>query len=152
VGIFGGRAIIPSLSVSAMRRDVPRITYGNVTSGGDNYSYSVDLHATNLRAVAGYHLALFSVGAGLGWDKYTGSADISFVPQSAPLAQTIKNIDLDNSRTMAFLQASADLPVLKIGLEAGYQFGKDQNLATSFQGNNPSDSRVFAGLGLRLAF
>lgn len=152
VAVLKGRAIIPNVTVSAMRRDIPRITYGDVTSGGDNYSYSIDLHATNLRAVGGYHLGLFNVGAGLGWDKYTGTANIEFVPQSAPIPQTINKIDLDNTRTMAFLQAAIDLPVVKIAAEAGYQFAKDPKLATTFQGNDPSKSRLFAGGGIRLSF
>jgi len=153
VGVFPGKAIIPSVTVSVMRRDIPRITYGNVTTGGDNYSYSLDLHATNLRAVAGYHLAVFNVGAGVGWDKYTGSANIGFVPNGGVLpAQTINGVKLDNTRTMAFLTAAIDLPVIKIGAEAGYQFGKAQNLATTFTGNDPSKKRLFAGAGLRFAF
>ncbi len=153
VGVLPGRAIIPAVTVSVMRRDIPRITYGDVTTGGDNYSYSLDLHATNLRAVAGYHLAVFNIGAGIGWDKYTGTADIGFVPNGGVLpAQTINGIKLDNTRTMAFLTAALDLPVFKLGAEAGYQFGKDQNLSTTFDGNDPKDKRLFAGAGIRLAF
>ena len=152
VGVFRGRAIIPSVTVSVMRRDIPRITYGNVTTGGDNYSYSLDLHATNLRAVAGYKLAVLNVGAGIGWDKYTGTADIGFVTNGGATSVAINGIKLDNTRTMAFLTAALDLPVFKIGAEAGYQFGKDQALSTTFAGNNPKDKRLFAGAGIRLAF
>lgn len=153
VGVLPGRAIIPSVTVSVMRRDIPRVTYGNVTTGGDNYSYSVNLHATNLRAVAGYHLAILSIGAGVGWDKYTGSANIGFVPRGGILpAQTINNVKLDNTRTLGFLTAAIDLPIIKIGAEAGYQFGKTQNLATTFTGNDPSKKRFFAGAGLRFGF
>ncbi len=153
IGVLPGKAIIPSVTVSVMRRDIPRISFGNVSTGGDNYSYSLDLHATNLRAVAGYHLAILNVGAGLGWDKYTGSADISFVPSGGVLpAETINSIKLDNSRTMAFLTAAIDLPIIKIGAEVGYQFGKTQNLATTFTGNDPSSKRLFAGAGVRFAF
>ncbi|MEO8635220.1 MAG: hypothetical protein ABI587_08085 [Gemmatimonadales bacterium] len=153
VGVFPGKAIIPSLTVSVMRRDIPRITYGDVTTGGDNYSYSLDLHATNLRAVAGYKLAVFNIGAGIGWDKYTGTANIGFVPNGGVLpAQTINGIKLDNTRTMAFLTAALDFPIFKIGAEAGYQLGKDQSLSTTFAGNNPKDKRLFAGAGIRLAF
>jgi hypothetical protein len=151
VGVLPGRAIIPSVVVSVMRRDIPRITYGN-TSGGDNYSYGIDLHATNLRAVAGYHLSMFNVGAGLGWDKYTGNARISFEDQAVPGTVLSVKTDLDNSRTMAFLTAALDLAVVKIGAEAGYQFGKDQKLKTTFSGNDPSKSRLFAGGGVTFAF
>jgi hypothetical protein len=149
VGIIKGRAIIPSVTVSAMRRSIPRITFGDV-AGGDQYSFSTDLQATNLRAVAGYKLALLSVGAGLGWDKYTGDVDVTFDQGGTP--QSTQTIDLDNSRTMAFLTAALDFPLLKIGAEVGYQFGKDQNLRTEFSGNDPGDNRLFAGAGLRFTF
>ena len=150
VGVLPGKAIIPSVVVSVMRRDIPRLTYGN-TSGGDNYSFGVDLHATNLRAVAGYDLGLFSVGAGLGWDKHTGEARISFQNQNVPGTISVKS-DLDNTRTMAFLNAGLDFSFLRIGAEAGYQFGKDKNYRTAFSGNDASDSRLFGGAGLTFSF
>jgi hypothetical protein len=152
IGALPGHAIIPSVVVSVMRRDIPRITYGNVTSGGDLYSYGIDLHATNLRAVAGYKLALFNIGAGLGWDKYTGDARVSFQDQAVPGTTLRVKTDLDNTRTMAFLTGALDLSVVRIGAEAGYQFGKDQKLRTSFDGNDPSKSRLFAGGGVSFAF
>jgi hypothetical protein len=149
VGVIKGRAIIPSVTVSAMRRSIPRITFGDV-AGGDQYSFSTDLKATNLRAVAGYKLALLSVGAGLGWDKYTGDVDVTFDQSGTP--QQAQTLELDNSRTMAFLTAALDFPLLKIGAEVGYQFGKDQNLRTEFTGNDPGDNRLFAGAGVRFTF
>jgi hypothetical protein len=151
VGVIKGRAIIPSVSVSVMRRDIPRLTFGDV-AGGDQYSFSTDLHATNLRAVAGYKLSLLAIGAGLGWDKYTSKARIEFADQVNPGGTLNVSRDLDNSRTMAFLTAGLDLAVLNIGAEIGYQLGKDQNLKTTFTGNDPSDNRLFAGAGLRFAF
>jgi hypothetical protein len=151
VGVLKGRAIIPAVTVSAMYRSIPRITFGDV-SGGDNYSFSTNLSATNLRAVAGYKLALLAVGAGLGWDKYTSDARITFQDQTVPTATLRVERNLDNTRTMAFLTAALDLPILNIGAEIGYQFGKDENLKTDFSGNNPGDNRLFAGAGLRFTF
>ena len=151
VGIPQGRAIIPSVSVSAMRRDIPRITFGDVTGGNDQYSFSTNLKATNLRLVAGYHLTLFSVGAGLGWDKYTGSVDAQFSSSTLGV-QSAQTIKLDNTRTLAFLTGGLDLPIIKIGAELGYQLGKGQNLKTSFAGNDPADNRLFVGGGIRINF
>ncbi len=150
VGVIKGRAIIPSVSVSGMYRSIPRITFGDPT-GSDNYSFSTNLNATNLRAVAGYKLALLAVGAGLGWDKYTGDARIEFDNQTA-LGTLSTRRNLDNTRTMAFLTAALDLPIIKIGAEIGYQLGKDRNLRTTFAGNNPGDNRLFAGGGIRFTF
>jgi hypothetical protein len=151
VGVLKGRAIIPSVTVSAMRRSIPKLTFGDV-AGGDQYSFSTNLNATNLRAVAGYRIALLAVGAGLGWDKYTGNVDATFAPSGGGASQSAQTIELDNSRTMAFLTAALDLPIVKIGAEIGYQLGKDQNLKTTFTGNDPSKSRLFAGGGLRFTF
>ncbi|MEP6574498.1 MAG: hypothetical protein ABJD11_17485 [Gemmatimonadota bacterium] len=151
VGITNGRSIIPSISVSAMHRDVPTVTYGNV-SGTDNYSYSLNLHATNLRVMAGYKLAVLNVSAGLGWDKYTGTGKISFVDPITSVPQGPLPVKPDQSRTLAMADAAIDLPIIKIAAEVGYQFGKAQTLATTFQGNSPADGRLFVGAGLRIAF
>jgi hypothetical protein len=151
IGITNGRAIIPSISVSAMHRDVPTVTYGN-TAGTDNYSYSLNLHATNLRVMAGYKLAVLNVSAGLGWDKYTGEGRISFVDPITSVPQGPLPIKPNQTRTLAMADAAIDLPLVKIAAEIGYQFGKAQKLATTFQGNNPADGRVFFGAGLRIAF
>src|SRR5262245_2530154 len=71
VGITNQAGAFPAISVSAMRRNIPTVTYGDVTQG-DQYTFSVNLDATNLRAMAGYELGVLSIGGGMGWDKYTG--------------------------------------------------------------------------------
>src|SRR4051812_7725147 len=77
IGIVREMGPLPAVSFSVMRRDIPTISYGDVSSG-DSYSFGVDLHATNLRLVASKQLLIFGVAAGLGLDKYTGNAVISF--------------------------------------------------------------------------
>ena len=150
VGVIRGRGFIPSVTVSAMKRSIPRITYGDV-AGGDQYAYSVDLDATNLRAVAGYRLALLNVGVGVGYDKYTSEAIITFEDQLLAAPITVRH-DLENSRNLAFLTASLDLPVVKIGAELGYQLGKDETYKTDFQGIDPSANRLFGSAGIRFSF
>ncbi len=151
VGVLTGRGPIPTVTVSGMIRSIPKITVGDVP-GGDASQFGVDLKATNLRAVAGYKFTVLVFGAGLGYDKYTGNADILIEDQNIPGPPIAINVDLNNSRTMAFLTGALDFPVFKIAAEVGYQFGKDQNLRTTFTGNDPSDKRLFAGGGIRFAF
>jgi hypothetical protein len=151
VGVLHGGGPIPAVSVSAMYRNIPTITYGNVAAG-DQFQYSVDLHAVNLRAMGGYNLGLVSVAAGLGWNSYTGSANTSF---RDPLTNTVQPpiaISLDQKRTMAFGDAALNMGVVKLAAEAGWQFGKSEQFATTFEQNNPSDSRFFANFGLRFGF
>src|SRR6266550_4139540 len=51
VGVFHGAFGVPAVSVSIMRRHLPRLQYGDVTAG-DSVQCSTDLGATNIRAVA----------------------------------------------------------------------------------------------------
>ncbi len=150
VGILRELGPLPGVSVSVMRRDVPRITYGDIAGGGD-YEYDTDLHATNLRVVASKQLLVFGVAAGLGWDRYTGNAGFRFRDPDTGLAQARVPLDLKTSRTMAFLDTGFNLSVVHLVGEIGYQFGRDQKLTTSFEDFDTTKGRFFGGLGLRFA-
>jgi len=149
VGVTNQTGAFPALAVSIMRRNIPTVTYGDVTQG-DQYTFSVNLDATNLRAMAGYDLGVFSVGGGLGWDKYTGDADVEFIPTIGP-AQFVSK-DLDQERTLAFLDAGLTLGFLDLVGEVGWQFGKDLNLSTTFQDNDPTKNRMFGSAAVRFTF
>ena len=151
IGILREMGPLPAVSFSIMRRDIPRITYGDINSG-DSYSYGVDLHATNLRLVASKQLLILGIAAGLGWDKYTGDAVISFRDPITLTPQPDVPMDLSSSRGLAFVNAGLNLSVLKLSGEIGYQTGKDQNLSTDFQDFDTTKGKFFAGLGLRLGF
>ncbi len=151
IGILRGSFVIPSISVSVMRRDIPQIQYGDV-DGGDTYSYAVDLQATNVRAAASWKFAVLGLAAGLGWDKYTGDARIEFEDPGLLVPRQTVDIKLDNTRVMAFVDAALDFPIVKIVGEAGYQLGKDQRLTTQFEDFDTTQGKFFAGVGLRLGF
>jgi hypothetical protein len=151
VGVLREMGPVPAVSVSVMRRDIPRITYGDVT-GGDRYSYGVDLRATNLRVVASKQLLAFDVAAGVGWDKYTGDALIRFRDPATGITQPEVPVELDNSRILTFVNAGMSLSVVRLTAEVGYQGGRDQNLSTDFEDFDTTKGKFFAGLGLRVGF
>jgi hypothetical protein len=151
IGILREMGPLPAVSFSVMRRDIPRITYGN-TNGGDSYSYGVDLHATNLRLVASKRVLILGLAAGLGWDKYTGDAAIGFRDPITLTPQPDIPLHLSSSRGLAFFDAGLNLSVMRLTGEVGYQTGKDQNLSTNFQDFDTTKGKFFAGLGLRLGF
>ena len=151
IGLLGERGPLPAVSVSVMRRDIPRITYGDVSTA-DRYSYGVDLHATNLRLVASKNLLFLDMAAGLGWDKYTGDAVIRFRDPITNIAQPDVPVKLNSSRVLGFLNAGMNLSVVRLTGEVGYQGGKDQNLSTDFQDFDTTKGKFFAGLGLRVGF
>jgi hypothetical protein len=151
VGLLREMGPLPAVSVSIMRRDIPQISYGDV-SGGDRYSYGVDLHATNLRLVASKKLLIFDMAGGLGWDKYTGDAVIRFRDPVSGLTQPPVPVNLENTRVLGFLNAGMSLSVVRLTGEVGYQGGKDQELSTEFEDFDTTKGKFFAGLGLRVGF
>lgn len=151
IGLLREMGPLPAVSISVMRRDIPQISYGDV-SGGDRYSYGVDLHATNLRLVASKKLLVFDMAGGLGWDKYTGDAVIRFRDPVSGLTQPPIPVGLENTRVLGFLNAGMSLSVVRLTAEVGYQGGKDQNLSTEFEDFDTTKGKFFAGLGLRVGF
>jgi hypothetical protein len=151
IGILKEMGPLPAVSFSVMRRDIPRITYGDV-SASDRFSYGVDLHATNLRLVASKQLMILGVAAGLGWDKYTGDALIRFRDPITNIQQPDVPVKLSSSRVLGFVNAGLDLSVLRLTGEVGYQGGKDQKLSSDFQDFDTTKGKFFAGLGLRVGF
>lgn len=151
IGLLRGIGPLPDVSLSVMRRDIPTISYGDLAAG-DQYSYAVDLHATNLRLIAGKRLAVLEVAAGLGWDKYTGDAVIQFRDPITSLPQPDVPVELSSSRALAFLNAGMSLSPVRLTGEVGYQTGKDQKLSTEFEDFDTTKGKFFAGLGLRVGF
>jgi hypothetical protein len=151
VGVLRGVGPLPDVSVSVMRRDIPRISYGNVPAG-DRYGYGVDLHATNLRLIASKQVAVLDMAAGLGWDKYTGNAIIQFRDPLTNAVQPNVAVELNNSRVLGFVNAGLSLSMVRLTGEIGYQGGKDQRLSTDFEDFDTTTGKFFAGLGLRVSF
>jgi hypothetical protein len=150
LGILRELGPLPAVSVSVMRRNIPQIAYGSI-SGGDAFSYGLDLHATNLRLIASKQMLVFGVAAGLGWDKYTGDALVRFREPVTGLVQSIP-VELSTSRALVFANAGLNLSMVKLVGEVGYQTGKDQNLSTNFEDFDTTKGKFFAGLGLRTGF
>jgi hypothetical protein len=146
VGIIKETGPLPGVAVSVMRRDIPRITYGSVDDG-DEFQYSVNLHATNLRLTAGKQLGMLALAGGVGWSRFTGDGSIS-VPTLLEPADF--RFELRTSRATVFLDAGLGLGVVALTGEAGYQTGKDQDLSTDFEDFDTTKGKFYAGLGLRV--
>ena len=151
IGLLRGMGPLPNVSLSVMRRDIPKITYGDV-SAGDRFSYGVDLHATNLRLIASKQVAILDVAAGLGWDKYTGDAIIQFRDPITNVLQPNVPVELSDSRVLGFVNAGLSMSMVRLTGEVGYQGGKDQELSTEFEDFDTTKGKFFAGLGLRVSF
>ena len=156
---YGGRATVtlapslPALSLSVMRRSVPRVQYGNITNPLEEFQYAIDLTAVNFRLAASQRFGGFALAGGLGYDRYTGDADIAVREPNLPidLVGTVR-IQLEASRWMLFANPSLEAGPLQVTGELGYQLPRSQDLATTFERFDPSSGRLFGGLGLRVDF
>ena len=154
VGILAGTFPIPALSVSWMRRTLPRIQYGILGPAfgtGDQFEFSMDLKADNYRAVASWKFVLLDLAAGLGIDHYSSSQTaVRFHddPLNPAHVRTVV-INPANTREVVFADAGLSLAVIKLVGEIGFQTGKDQSFATTFSNFDPKAGHVFGGVGLR---
>ncbi len=150
VGVFHGGFALPAVSLSVMRRHLPRIQYGDVAAG-NAAQFSSDLNATNVRAAASLRLLFLDVAAGVGWDRYSSRAEVAFNDPTQPTNPQRIALDLHDTREVLFLDAGLDLATAKLVGEIGYQTGKDQHLTTNFTSFDPKAGHVFGGLGLRVS-
>src|SRR3989449_1502958 len=149
VGVFHGAFALPAVSLSVMRRHLPRLQYGDVAAG-NAAQFSSDLNATNVRAAASLRLLFLDVAAGVGWDRYSSRAEVAFNDPTQPTNPQRIALDLHDTREVLFLHAGLDLATAKLVGEIGYQTGKDQHLTTNFTSFDPKAGHVFGGLGLRV--
>jgi len=152
VGVLKGSFPIPSISVSAMRRTVPRVQYGSLAAG-DQFEFNTDVKATNIRVAASMRLLFFDAAAGFGFDKYSSAAAMRFY-DNPPLNTSKRTVPLNRStsRQVLFLNAGLDLMAVKLVGELGYQTGKDENLSKTYTDFDPKAGHVYGGIGLRVSF
>jgi hypothetical protein len=154
---FGARVSVvpspslPALSLSVMRRSVPRVQYGDLTDPSDEFQYAIDLTATNYRLAASRRFAGFALAGGVGYDRYTGDAAVGVRAPGVPVVGNM-TIQLEASRWMLFANPSLEAGPVQVAGELGYQLPRDQTLATTFEGFDPSSGRLFGGLGVRVDF
>ena len=146
VSLFEGGPL-PGVSVTGMRRSIPRLQYGSL-GAGDDYSFSAAVTAGNLRGAIGQTFSALAVAVGVGHDWYEGDASVRF---RDPLggATGVVNVDLSTTRTLVFGNVGLDFGYIRVVGEAGYQFGKDQGITTVFQDFDPASGRFFAAAGLQ---
>jgi hypothetical protein len=146
IGDHGG---MPAVTVSVMRRNLPRIGYGDVKAS-DRYEFISDLHSTEYRATIGKRVGPLDLGAGGGWTDYRAAAEIVFLNPVTDVQEPTINLDLKDSRRVLFLNGGLAAGVFYLIGEAGWQRGKDLQLVTTFTGNDPQATRFFASIGLRV--
>lgn len=146
VGILPDGAVLPGVSLSVMRRSIPRIGVGEIAAG-DEVAADIDLRATTVRLTAGKTLGLLKVAGGVGWSRYTGDA-VAQYETGLPGPGTI-TLELGQNRVLYFLDAGLDAGPVELVGEIGHQVGHDQGLGTIFTGYDDTKGTTFFSVGLR---
>ena len=147
VGVLPEDGVLPGVSVSVMRRSIPRVGFGDLATG-DDVAADVRLSSTNVRLTAGKKFAVLAVAGGLGWSRYGGDASATYDGGLAG-PQTVV-LELSQTRMLMFLDAGLDFGLVKLVGEIGRQSGKDQQLGTTFTGFDDTKGTTFYSVGLRV--
>lgn len=157
LGLIQESLVTPGVSVTILRRALPKTSIVGTTDQGD----TLDLHAlesksTSWRLVAGKNLLLFGIAAGIGQDRYDADTDVR-ANVSAPGVPLRFNSDIISlsqkvTRTNMFVDLYYNLPFTKIVLEVGQATGGSVQTYNAFSGKQADASRVYGALGVRVGF
>lgn len=158
VGILQESLLVPGVSVSYVRRDLPTVNIA-ANSGNDSlYVNNFSLKTTAWRLVASKGLLLFGLAAGIGQDKYETSTDISAhlaaraVPPISAFNSAPVSLSQNITRTNVFADLSINLLILKLTGEIGQVSGGTINTFNTFSGKQAADSRIYGSVGARFGF
>lgn len=168
LGLLQESLLIPGVSVSYLRRDLPKINL-IAQSGSDSLQVrDLDIQTTSWRVMASKSFFMFGAAAGLGKDRYEASTAVSVrlasrlgpPPTPAVVAGPIIIDSFRSSatepktltRTTMFLDLSMNLPFFKLVGEIGQVSGGDIDTYNQFDGSKADDSRTYGSIGIRIGF
>ncbi len=159
VGLLQESLIVPGVSVTYLRRDLPTTDIIATTGSDTLYVGDLSLKTNAWRVVASKSLLFLGVAVGAGQDRYESSADIraSVAPRpplttsrftaapASPISQTI-------TRTNIFADLTLNLLIFKLTGEIGQVSGGEINTFNTFNGKQAADSRIYGSIGARFGF
>lgn len=158
VGLLQESLIVPGVSVTYLRRDLPT-TNIVATTGGDNLTINdLSVKTDAWRVVASKSLIFFGVAVGGGQDRYKSSTDISAhvaartVPPSPEANMGPVALEQTLTRTNMFANLSVNLLLLKLTGEIGQVSGGEISTFNTFNGKQAADSRIYGSIGARFGF
>lgn len=159
VGLLQESLLIPGLSVTWMKRDIPTTTLEGATTGAQNLTFKmadVTLNTTAWRIIASKSFILFGLAAGYGQDSYDQKATFSGSATSTLGTSNFGPFDLSNkmTRSTMFANASINLLLLKLVGEVGQVSGGELETApfNTFSTGRADDSRLYGSVGLRFSW
>jgi len=155
VGIISESMVTPGVSVTWLRRDLPRATItaainpGSSSASGNLSVENYDLQTTAWRVVASKNILILGLAAGIGQDKYSAKANAAYEVAGGTLLTGSTPVSVKPTRTNMFADVSLNLMVLKIVAEVGRVSGGDVVTFNNFE-KPANDPRLYGSVGVRI--
>jgi len=158
VGLLEESLLVPGVSVTILRRDLPTIDMAGTVPTGSGTTTTLQINnlkeeTTAWRLVASKSLILLNLAAGIGQDRYSSNADVTATVNFGPLSGTRSPVKMTQNltRTSYFADLSMNLLILKLVGEIGMVSGGTVTTYNKF--DKPADnSRLYGSIGARLDF
>jgi hypothetical protein len=155
IGLVEETSMLPGVSVTWMRRELPRISIITTPTDIDEISLAdFDNRATSWRFVAGKSFGPLGLSAGMGKDSYESSARLSWDVQQGTVDAAQGSFLFDGgsvSATSYFANLLLSLKVVQLVGEIGQVSLDDRSSADFFNQfeEEPDASRLYASIGFR---
>lgn len=149
VGLLEQSALIPGVSFSFLKRDLPTIDLGASSGTGDTFAINdFSVKTTSWRVSAQKNFLIFQLGAGFGGDSYDFSTNANVsVDNGAQTAAFSAAQTVD--RTTMYGSLGINFWLFKIVGEVGQVSGG--NITTYNEFSTPADqARTYGSLGIRI--
>jgi hypothetical protein len=153
VGLLQQSALIPGVSFSVLKRDLPTLDFGFQSDAGDQFNINdFSVKTTSWRLSAQKNLLLFQLGAGIGGDTYDFSTSATGVVDPAGVNQSFAfSADQTMKRTTMYGSLGLNLFLIKVVGEVGQVSGGNAPTFNDF--TEPADkSRLYGSVGVRISF
>lgn len=152
VGLLQQTALLPGVSVSYMRRNMPTLDLTATTDGGDNLALTnLSVKTSSWRISAQKNLFLLQLGAGFGKDSYDFGADVSATVNDGGSFNGNFSANQAMERTTMYGTVALNLFLIKIVGEVGQVSGGNAPTFNNF--STPADaSRNYGTIGIRINF
>jgi len=145
VGVFRESFTLPGLTLTATQRWIQGVDLDVGTPAGSPMSFGVS--TTSLRGLIGKDLWGLGFLGGVGWDSNTSDGTVPL-----PNGGSAEFNDVSDDRTMIFGGVSWSYFVVQVSGEIGWASGWSAPENRPDGGYDPSSSRYFGGVAVRLIY
>ena len=159
VGALQESSIVPGVSVSWQRRQLPKSEF-DYTSSDDTLRVSdIEVRSDAIRLVVSKRFAFFGLAAGVGQDRIRSSSSMNAVVNQPVLGNPVRQlVSLTGlrqsvSRNTAFLNASVGILAARVVGEIGWSnAGTSTSISNQFGGRRPNEGYRYGSLGITARF